>query len=119
MSIELDFNALHGISALQRPNKPNLLERIVHLFESESPRCIEQVLQGVKVEDLESIRIGAHSLKSSSANVGAVSLSVRCRELEQAARKGNFARCALLSEGLQAEFEESAASIRMFLKQAA
>ncbi len=119
MSIELDFNALQGISALQRPNKPNLLERIVQLFECESPRCIEQVLHGVAVGDIESIRIGAHSLKSSSANVGAVSLSLRCRELEQAARRGDIERCAKLSEGLVAEFDESAAGIRSFLKQAA
>jgi len=119
MNVEIDFKALEAIAALQRPNKPNLLERVVGLFESESPKCIEQVLTGVENEDLESIRVGSHSLKSSSANVGAMTLSLRCREIEHAARDGDFATCVEMSKDLVAEFDASAAGIREFLEQAA
>ncbi len=119
MTVELDFKALEGIAALQRPNKPNLLERVVGLFECESPKCIAQVLDGVANGDLELVRIGSHTLKSSSANVGAVTLSLRCREIEQAARNNDMATCAELAKDIVAEFDQSAAGIRSFMEQAA
>jgi len=119
MTVELEFKALQAIAALQRPNKPNLLEKVVGLFESESPKCIEQVLTGVESGDLESIRVGAHSLKSSCANVGAMSLSARCKDIEAAAREGDLSICTQLSDGMMAEFQESVVGIREFLERAA
>lgn len=119
MNVDVDTNALLNIVALQRPNKPNLLERVVGLFESESPKCIAQVVDGVAAGDLESIRIGSHTLKSSCANLGAVSLSARCRDIEKAARSGDLATCTELAQDLVAEFDASAQVIRQFQEQAA
>lgn len=119
MNVEIDYKALDGIAALQRPNKPNLLERVVGLFESESPKCITQILDGVSEGDLDLIHMGAHSLKSSSANIGAVALSSRCREIEFAARHNDLETCAKLSERIMAEFDASASSIRQYIEKAA
>jgi len=41
--------------------------------------------------DAEGLRQAAHSLKSSSANLGAVEFTQRCRELEMHARSGELA----------------------------
>jgi len=119
MTFEIDFNALQAIAALQRPNKPNLLEQVVWLFESESPKYLEQISSGVDAKDLESIRVGAHSLKSSSANVGAVSLSQLCRAIEHAARTEDLDEAIRLSADVASEFDASAQAIRSYLDQAA
>ena len=119
MTVEVDLKVLQGIAALQRPNKPNLLERVIGLFESESPKCIAQILDGVMAGDAESVRIGAHTLKSSSANVGARTLSGRCRDIENAARLGDMDQASELSTELMADFDGSTAAIRMFMEQAA
>jgi len=119
MTVEIDFNALQDIAALQRPNKPNLLEKVVALFESESPKSIAQILDGVLMDDLEAVQMGAHTLKSSSANVGATTLSGRCRDIENAARLGDLDQCSEFSTDLMSDFDGSVAAIRMYLEQAA
>lgn len=119
MNVDIDTNTLQRISALQRPGKPNLLERVVGLFESESPKCIAQVIDGVAFGDLESIRIGSHTLKSSAANLGGVSLSDRCRDIENAARENDLESCRALADDLVSEFDATALGIRQFLEQAA
>jgi len=119
MSIEIDFTVLQGITALQRPNKPNLLDRVVDLFESESPKSIAQILDGVVLDDIEAVQMGAHTLKSSSANVGASTLSGRCRDIENAARLGDLELCSELSTDIMSDFDGSVAAIRMYMEQAA
>lgn len=119
MNVEIDYKALDGIAALQRPNKPNLLERVVGLFESESPKCIAQILDGVAAGDLDSIRMGSHSLKSSSANIGAVDLSTRCRDIEVAARNGDLNTCLKLTDSLMGEFDASLMGIHQYMEKAA
>jgi len=119
MNVEIDYKALDGIAALQRPNKPNLLERVVGLFESESPKCIAQILDGVASGDLDLVRMGSHSLKSSSANIGAVDLSTRCRDIESAARNNDLATCVKLTDQLMSEFDASALGIRQYMEKAA
>jgi len=89
------------------------------LFESESPKYIAQIQDGVSTEDLGLVRMGAHSLKSSSANVGAVDLSTRCRELEFAARHDDLETCVKLSEHISDEFNATTMGIRMYMEQAA
>jgi len=119
MSVEIDFRTLDGIAALQRPNKPNLLETVIGLFESESLKCIAQIHEGVGAGDFDLITMGAHSLKSSSANVGAMELSSRCREIESAARNNDMQTCSQLSEQLTAEFDASTKGIRDYMDRAA
>ena len=119
MTIEIDFKPLQDIAALQRPNKPSLLAQVVSLFESESPKCIAQILDGVAMDDIEAIRMGAHSLKSSAANVGAQALSGRCRDIENAARLGDIEQCSELSTELMGDIDGSVAAIRMYMERAA
>jgi len=85
VSVSIDEDALNAIVALQRPGKPDLLTRIVTLFKTESPKSIESMQVGLDTVDMEAVRVAAHTLKSSSAYVGALELSAQCKELEKAA----------------------------------
>lgn len=58
----------------------------------------------VAVGDADALKLAAHTLKSSSANVGAQVLSARCREIEWLARAANVAAAADLVAGTDAEF---------------
>lgn len=58
----------------------------------------------VAVGDADALKLAAHTLKSSSANVGAQVLSARCREIERLARAANVAAAADLVAGTDAEF---------------
>jgi len=107
MTNHIDKSALQAISSLQRPGKPDLLGRIVGLFAS---------VEAVESGDLESMRVAAHSMKSSSAYLGANRLAEQCRNIEQAAREGKELECFALAEGLEEEFEASLAELMMIVE---
>jgi len=119
MTNHIDKSAVQAISSLQRPGKPDLLGRIVGLFESDSPALIEAIIAAVDSGDLESMRVAAHSMKSSSAYLGASRLSEQCRNIEQAARDGNELECFALCDGLEDEFSASLAELTQILEEKA
>lgn len=58
----------------------------------------------VAVGDADALKLAAHTLTSSSANVGARVLSAPCREIERLARAADVAAAADLVTGTDAEF---------------
>ena len=62
---------LDQLSALRTNGKPELLARTINLYLVESPKLIQKLKQAVGASDAPEIARSAHSLKSSSANVGA------------------------------------------------
>jgi HPt (histidine-containing phosphotransfer) domain-containing protein len=63
---------------------------MVACYCQESQKLIEELVQGLEVEDFAVIRRTAHSLKSSSASLGAQQLSTFCQQLEKNAGSGNL-----------------------------
>jgi len=119
MTDHIDTHAIKAIVLLQRPGKPDLLERIVELFKSETPKAIAAMQAGLDESDLLSVRNAAHTLKSSSAYVGARQLSERCRDLESAAREDNFPACFALCDGIEDLFDASCADLQQVMAKAA
>jgi signal transduction histidine kinase/CheY-like chemotaxis protein len=87
----LDVEALRALRDLQRPGRPDVLTRVIDLFVSDAPRLVAAMVGAIATNDADALRHAAHTLKSTSANVGAVSLSANCREIEQLARASDVA----------------------------
>ena len=115
----IDRRAIETLRALQRPGKADLVGRVVALFESESPKAIRRMCEGVASGDFDALRDAAHALKSSSAYVGALSLSMRCRDIESAAREADPDTCVALVGGLADDFEAALGELRPMLESAA
>jgi len=84
----LDKTVLDGIRELEGAGNKGFFERIVKLYLSGAPGLVEGVLAGAEKGDMDSLLLAAHTLKSSSANVGAIGLSDLCRKIEVKARAG-------------------------------
>jgi HPt (histidine-containing phosphotransfer) domain-containing protein len=84
----LDRNALEAIRALQSDAAPDLLARVIHLYLESAPDLIARLRTGLEASDYNAVRVAAHTLKSSSANLGATALAELCKQLELAARAG-------------------------------
>lgn len=84
----IDESVLDGIRELEGAGNRGFFERIVKLYLSGAPGLVEGVLAGAEKGDMDSLLLAVHTLKSSSANVGAVSLSDLCRKIEGKARAG-------------------------------
>ncbi|HTC44935.1 MAG TPA: response regulator [Steroidobacteraceae bacterium] len=87
----LDQNALRQIRSLRQPGGPDLLKRIVDLYIGNSRTLIDTLRGAIIRDDATGVLQAAHSLKSSSANVGATLLTQLCGTLETSARQGKLA----------------------------
>ena len=80
----LDRAAPVGNHALPQPGSPSLLAMIIDIYLENSPKLMDSIGRGMERPDgAELVRDSAHSLKSSSAVLGASSLAVLCSQLEQ------------------------------------
>jgi HPt (histidine-containing phosphotransfer) domain-containing protein len=113
----IDRQVLDQLGKVLTNGKPELLTRVINLYVAESPKLVQRLKTAGGAGDAKELAGAAHSLKSSSANVGANALSRHCEELEQAARRADLeeARRALarlepehgrVQEALQAELEQ-------------
>jgi HPt (histidine-containing phosphotransfer) domain-containing protein len=82
----LDRQVLEELSELQTTERPDLVARVINLYLVESPKLIQKLKEATGASDAPEIARTAHSLKSSSANVGATGLSRLCGDLEVLAR---------------------------------
>jgi HPt (histidine-containing phosphotransfer) domain-containing protein len=84
----LDADALERLRELDPSGKSRLLDRVLRAFESSASRLARQFSEAREAGDLQSIRHVVHTLKSSSASIGALALARMCGEIEAAIRAG-------------------------------
>ena len=102
---KLDAEALNNIRALQQQGSPDILAKIVHMFISNSPKHLEKMEEAATTGNADLLRSSAHSLKSSSANLGATEMSTLCGELEQMGRDNELENALSKVGVLEFEFE--------------
>ncbi|NHZ84062.1 response regulator [Massilia sp. CCM 8695] len=101
----LDQRVLATLRGMQRPGRPDLLGRIVDLFGRDAPRFAADMRSAIAVDDAEALRLAAHTLKSSCANIGASALAERCRVIEKLASEGAAASVAPSLAGFESDIE--------------
>jgi signal transduction histidine kinase/CheY-like chemotaxis protein/HPt (histidine-containing phosphotransfer) domain-containing protein len=109
----LDVNILNELKAVTGDD----ITAIVALFLESAPQSIHQlkIASTPGQQNLEDIRNAAHSLKSSSANVGALRLSAAARRMEIDARMNTLERPAQAIAGIIIEYSKANAALRDYL----
>lgn len=87
----LDTACLQAIRELDPGAGDALLSEVLKTYVESSQELVARLLTGLRDNDAQEVCVTAHTLKSSSANVGAVQLAALCRDLEQRARTGGLA----------------------------
>jgi HPt (histidine-containing phosphotransfer) domain-containing protein len=82
----IDLSSLNNILALQRAGAPNILDRVIALYITDSPSHIDGMRTAVATGDTDRLWQAAHSFKSSSTNLGALNLAEMCRSMETLGR---------------------------------
>lgn len=82
----LDRSVLASLKELEDEGDPDIIVEVGGLFQKHSPQKVAAILQAVENRDAKGLHTAAHSLKSSSAYVGAMRLSEISRELEMMGR---------------------------------
>jgi HPt (histidine-containing phosphotransfer) domain-containing protein len=85
----IDGAVLDGIRSLEGPGGQGLLEKVLTLYLADSLKLMEGIRSAAKSGEADVLRRSAHTLKSSSANVGATGVSDICRKIEGEVSAGN------------------------------
>jgi two-component system, sensor histidine kinase len=101
----IDWSALDRIAQLQRPDRPDVVAKVVESFQQTTPPVIDTLSTALEERNFQRLKENAHKLKSSSANVGAVQLSALFRELEGLAAASDGENVQPMLETINREFE--------------
>ncbi|TWI70179.1 signal transduction histidine kinase [Pseudoduganella lurida] len=96
--------ALEAIRALSADRGEALLQRVISAFVDDTPNHLNSLRDAIAASNTVTIRKAAHSLKSSSANVGAQTLARLCRDMEQLGRNDTTGGAAVLLTTMEREF---------------
>jgi CheY-like chemotaxis protein/HPt (histidine-containing phosphotransfer) domain-containing protein len=103
--VAVDRSQLESIQALQRVGAPNLLEKMIKLFITGSPKHIDGMRVALASGDVAGLWNAAHTFKSSAAILGALNLSEMCRKMEANGRAGVLDGARELLAEITEEFE--------------
>lgn len=105
-SAQLDAQALARLRELDPSGNNQLLKRVIQAYMKSLERLLPELAQARAAGlDLGGIRHVAHTLKSSSASLGALALAQRCAEIEALARTGQTEGLEGLLDAMLAEIE--------------
>ena len=96
----LDASVLEDLEAMLGDE----VDRLVDVFLEDTPRLLRALEAAAAGPDHDALREAAHSLKSSSANLGAMSLSAAAKRVELAARERTLERPAVAVALIANEF---------------
>lgn len=99
----LDETALGRLHELDPQGANRVVERVLRAFEASLTRLLPQAQQALAQGDHEAVRHVVHTLKSSSASVGALDLSRGCAEIENRLRTHQLEGLGAMLRGLDAE----------------
>jgi CheY-like chemotaxis protein/HPt (histidine-containing phosphotransfer) domain-containing protein len=102
--VVLNQKPIDTIRGLQRPGKDCLLAKVIGVYFDRTPEMIEEMQAAVRKSDVSAVKAGAHSLKSSSAYLGADGLSQKCKNIELAAGENDMPAIAVLVNEIEAEY---------------
>ena len=90
---------------------------LVRVYLEDSPRALSILERSAAANDLDGLIAPAHSLKSTSANLGALMLSDMAKRIEHGARSGTIGEPVLLVAQLMHEFQRVSLHLRHLLSQ--
>ena len=101
----IDPGAIELLRQIQQPGGPNVIAMVVDSYCTDAPKLIERVRTGLQSNDVQALTRAAHSLKSSSASLGAKRVASLAKEIEMLSRANELTPIDALIEEVEAEFE--------------
>ncbi|MES2091283.1 MAG: response regulator [Pseudomonadota bacterium] len=112
----LDKQALARLKELDPKGDNKLIERVSKAFENSVGRMLPQLEDAIKIGDHAGIAHVAHTLKSSSASIGALKLSQMCAEIEVMIRQQTGEDLSTHINAIRPEVERTVDSLHLLLE---
>jgi signal transduction histidine kinase/CheY-like chemotaxis protein/HPt (histidine-containing phosphotransfer) domain-containing protein len=102
----LQSEALESLRAIERQGVPGVVNSTIAFYLEDAPPLLATIRYAVEHADAGALRRAAHSLKSASANLGALRLTHFCQELENIGASGGVDGATELAADAAAAFEQ-------------
>ncbi len=80
------MRVIESLKELGGDDDPGLVLELIGLFLQDAPQRMSDIQSSLASGDIGTLERAAHTLKSSSANIGAARLSENCKSMEELAR---------------------------------
>ena len=100
----IDLSVLAGLRELQGEGEPDIVAELAQMLLEDAPLGLAELQKAVERGDANSVERFAHTLKGSSANMGATRMEAICSDLEEQARSEELAVAPELVSRLEEEF---------------
>jgi two-component system, sensor histidine kinase and response regulator len=111
----LDRTVLEQYRELDPDGSLSLAAEIGQIFLESSDAIFDRMVSAQASSDAESMKQAAHSLKSSCANIGGMTLAQHLNEIESLAKAGRMDETAPLMQQISLEFDQIKLELREFL----
>jgi HPt (histidine-containing phosphotransfer) domain-containing protein len=108
----IDITMIDAIRDLQSEEDPDVLASIVSLFLEGMPERLASLKAAIEAGVAKKVQAEAHSMKSSTASLGAAQMSALSRQLEMMGASGQLSEAAATFQKLEAEWSAVQAELR-------
>ncbi len=108
----IDAATIQGLRELGGDDEPGLLAELIGMFLEDAPKHMQNITEGLATNDIGRVERGAHTLKSSSANIGALGLSDLCRRIVESSRTNHPERLPELCRDSERSLREASEALR-------
>jgi HPt (histidine-containing phosphotransfer) domain-containing protein len=112
----IDLEAIQNLRDLNPGDGGEFLREIVGIYIEDTPKRIADLKAALAAGDVATFTRAAHTIKGSSANVGAQVLKGISERLESMSRKEGLANAAPMIADCEAEFARVAAALSALAK---
>ncbi|WP_377964231.1 PAS domain-containing hybrid sensor histidine kinase/response regulator [Almyronema epifaneia] len=108
----IDAATLQAALSVVGDRADELLVNLIDLFLKETPQLIDKLTTAIAQQDAATLQYAAHTLKSSSATLGALQLAHHCEALEKLGRTEQLPAASAPLANLQLEYERVCQALR-------
>ncbi|MBD1897069.1 response regulator [Coleofasciculus sp. FACHB-129] len=110
----VDFQAIQGLCDMFGENASSVLVEVIDSFLEDTPQILQVIRNAVDAGDAVALRQATHTLKSTSATLGAMTLSNLCKQLEAIAKDDTLAGAPEIASQMEAEYERVRCALQDF-----
>jgi signal transduction histidine kinase/DNA-binding response OmpR family regulator/HPt (histidine-containing phosphotransfer) domain-containing protein len=111
----IDYKVLHSTIAATGLEPKDCLPMLLEIFLSESKRFLDNMQSAIDQQDGSQLNLAAHTLKSSSASLGAMTLSNQCQQLEKMGLEEELGAAAAMMPEVQALYGKVEAALSEYV----
>ncbi len=101
----IDTSVLQAFRNTMGPDAGQFLSQLIEIYLEETPLIVQAMQAAQAQSDAATIKQSAHTLKSGSASLGALTLSQLCEQLENLGTSQNTLNCLDIITQVQSEYE--------------